>query len=211
MKTLEAKLTALVDRVAPAELRIRYIETPAALLKALPGLRKSKTYSVSFQTRSFDEGSVSSSVRSAIEMTLDGLERGPKDVDPVVPSWYALSRMQREIVEQSLKRMAAEHKQRGATLNLATSPDAQVELEIADAFDAALRCLEFEYENEKGTAWEPLAARLGPATRKPTDPVDDGDDKLNSRKGRKRAFAAPQAAKKGGGPKAANKQSEKSK
>jgi hypothetical protein len=173
MKTFEAKLTELVQRVAPAELRIRHLITSPKLLELLPSLKGSKHFSVSFQTRSFDEGASSGSIREAVEMALDSLENGPKDIDPVVPSWYALSRMQREVVEHVLQRHVAKHKERGATKSLAQDQDARHEYEMADAFEAALACLEFEfeYENEPGTVWEPLHAR-GDAVRKPTDPVE---------------------------------------
>lgn len=171
MKTFEAKLTELVQRVAPAELRIRHLITSPKLLELLPSLKGSKHFSVSFQTRSFDEGASSGSVREAVEMALDSLESGPKDIDPVVPSWYALSRMQREVVEHVLQRHVAKHKERGATKSLAQDQDARHEYEMADAFEAALACLEFEYENEPGTVWEPLHAR-DDAVRKPTDPVE---------------------------------------
>ena len=171
MKTFETKITELVERVAPAELRIRHVVTPPALLELLPSVKGSKHFSVSFQTRSFDEGAGAGSVREAVEMALDSLESGPKDIDPGVPSWYALSRMQREVVEHVLKRHVAKHKQRGATKSLSQDPDARHEFVIADAFEAALACLEFEYGNEPGTVWEPLKGH-GEAVRKPTDPVN---------------------------------------
>jgi hypothetical protein len=104
MKTFETKLAELVERVAPAELRIRYLATSPKLLELLPSIKGSKHFSVSFQTRSFDEGASGGSVREAVEMALDSLHKGPKDIDPVVPSWYALTRMQREIVEHVLQR-----------------------------------------------------------------------------------------------------------
>ena len=173
MKDFEKRLTALVERVAPADLRIRYDQPSPELDALLPkSLKGGKHYSVSFQTRAFDESGSGGSIRAAIELVLGSLEDGPKDIDPVVPSWYALSRMQREIVEQALKGLCAEHKARGAARNLARERDAHTEYEIADAFEAALRCLEFEYENEPGAVWEPLQARNGPPVRKPTDPVE---------------------------------------
>ena len=171
VKTFESKLAELVERVAPAELRIRCLPTSPKLLELLPSIKSSKHFSISFQTRSFDEGSSGGSVREVVEMALDSLESGPKDVDPVVPSWYALSRMQREIVEHVLHRYVAKHKQRGAAKSLAQDQDATHEYAMADAFQAALACLEFEYENEPGTTWEPLHAP-GDSVRKPTDPVE---------------------------------------
>lgn len=49
--------------------------------------------------KSAPPGANGGSAREVVEMALDSLESGPKDIDPVVPTWYALSRMQREIVE----------------------------------------------------------------------------------------------------------------
>ncbi|HMJ15113.1 MAG TPA: hypothetical protein VK524_27050 [Polyangiaceae bacterium] len=177
MNGFEKQLTALVERVAPADLRIRVVKASAELRAVLPdSMNGEQHYTVSFQTRSFDEGGHGGTVREAVELTLDSLEEGPKDIDPVVPSWYALSRMQREVVEQALKGLAAEHKARAAVKNLTHERDAHTEYEISDAFEAALACLEFEYENGPGAAWEPLQARNGPAVHKPTDPTDPPEE-----------------------------------
>jgi hypothetical protein len=181
MKNFEKELTALVERVAPADLRIRYLVPSPKLEALLPkSMKGEKHYSVAFQTRAFDESGGGDSIRRAVELVLGSLENGPKDIDPAVPSWYALSRMQREVVEHALKGLVAQHKARAAAKNLAHERDAHTEYEIADAFEAALQCLELEYENEPGAVWEPMQARSGPAMRKPTDPAASQGDEAST-------------------------------
>src|SRR5262245_39740401 len=144
MKSLESNLAMLLEKIWPADLKLRVIKPSPKLLAALPSTGKRPTYTLSHQTRSFDEGPTGRSIRLIVEMALDGLLNGPKDVDRPVPSWYALSRMQREIVEQTLERLAAEHRANGARRNLVRDHGAQAEYEVADAFRAAIEALAFE-------------------------------------------------------------------
>jgi hypothetical protein len=187
MKDFEKKLTQLVERVYPAQLRISYGKLLPELEAILPAsMKRRKHYHISYQTRSFDEGASGHTVREAIENTLDSLDNGFKDVDRGLPNWSALSRMQREVVEHTLKGLVAEHKARAAAKNLAHERDAHIEYAIADAFDAALECLEIEYQNEPSTVWEPLQARNGPPVRKPTDPVEESEEPTRAAKAAKR-------------------------
>jgi len=159
MKSLETNIALLLEKISPADLKLRLLRASPKLLAALPSLGKRPTYSLSYQTRSFDEGAVGDSVRLVVEMALDGLVKGPKDVDPPVPSWYALSRMQREVVEQTLDKCVAEHRANAARLNLRNDRAAGAEYEIADAYKAALEALAFEPLETAGSEWEPLVAR----------------------------------------------------
>jgi hypothetical protein len=79
--------------------------------------------------------------------------------------------LHRLCADRGARSHVAKHKERGAAKSLAQDQDARHEYAMADAFQAALACLEFEYENESGTVWEPLHAP-GDAIRKPTDPVE---------------------------------------
>jgi hypothetical protein len=129
-------------------------------------MREYASYEVSVQTRSYDELFSGKSVGDAIRSALEGIE-DPKvegDTDPVVPSWYRVSRMQREIVERTLERHRAEHMARAAEANIRNVvSDAAAEYAIADAFKAAMDTLYYdEVDDEQGPLGkEPLQARDG--------------------------------------------------
>jgi len=138
------------------------------------------TYEVSFQTRSFDQGFIGKTIREVVTSALESIEDAPEgDIDPIVPSWYQLSRMQREFVIQTLRQHSSEHLAAAAAANLAHSRDAEVAYLKADAMIAALNALEVPNVNHDGELLpqEPLQARTA------TEPErDDGDDARSARR-----------------------------
>jgi len=155
MRTLDKTLATLLEKVSPGELKIA--------VPRFAVLQDVARYEVSFRTRGYDEVFCGKTIRQAAEMALESLEDPPEgEVDPIVPSWYRLSRMQRQVVEQTLKRLLADHMAGAASLNIARSPQAQAEYAVADAFQAALAALEFDDVDEHHGALpaEPLQARV---------------------------------------------------
>lgn len=192
MRSLEATLTTLLEKVAPGELKVAVPRF--AVLQDLDRCE------VSFRTRGYDEVFCGKSIREAAEMALESLEDPPAgDVDPIVPSWYRLSRMQRQFVEQTLKGLLADHMARAASLNIARSPQAHAEYAMADAFQAALVALEFDDVDEHLAPLpvEPLQARVE-AEKKETDWVDSTGD-LRKKKGEALSSAVAALKKKNRG------------
>jgi hypothetical protein len=205
MRRLEAVLKALVDRVSPGDVRLN--------VSRAAWMRDGTSYEVSLQTRSFDEITSGETIGEAIRMALDVLEQPPVegDTDPFVPSWYRVTRMQRELVERTLERCHAKHMARAAAANIAhAAAVAQAEYAMADAFKAALASLEFEDTDghQEALEKEPLAARDpdSPIVSK-SEAVERNDG--SSRKEREARLAATvaelraknQARAKAGGPK----------
>jgi hypothetical protein len=156
MRSLEAVLKELVDRVSPGDVRLN-VPRPA-------WMREYASYEVCIQTRSFDEcfsgKTIGDAIRSAAEGVAEPIVEG--DRDPIVPSWYRASRMQRELVERTLERHRAKHMANAAAANIANNSSvAQAEYAMADAFKAALMALEYEDNDEQHGPLEkePLAAR----------------------------------------------------
>jgi hypothetical protein len=144
MRKLESVLKELVDRASPGEVRLNVPRSA--------WMREYASYEVSIQTRSFDEiftgKTIGDAIRSAAEGMAEPAVEG--DRDPVVPSWYRVSRMQREIVQQTLERHRARHMANAAAANIANSPVvAQAEYAMADAFKAALAVLDYEENDEE--------------------------------------------------------------
>ena len=105
---------------------------------------------------------MSDTVRDAVFSALQSLEDAPDgDIDPIVPSWYQLTRMQRQFVTQTLRRHLAQHMAAAAEANLVRSRAAEGEYLQADSFKAALDALEVTNTNVEGdlVPQEPLQAR----------------------------------------------------
>jgi hypothetical protein len=141
-RSLEKTLSELVRLAAPGELRL----TVPVWARKL----KQTEYTVSITTRGCHEGFGGATVAPAAETAL-GILTGPNpDIDPIVPRWYALGRMARQVVEQVLHRALAEHLERAALAKLAGTGDAHVEYEVADAFNAALDALHVDPLDPEG-------------------------------------------------------------
>lgn len=139
MPPLEEILQKLVNHVSPGEVRLN--------VSRVAWMRDLECYEVSIQTRSYDEGFTGKTIAEAIRSAAEGMEKPPSegDIDPVVPSWYRVSRMQREVVERTLERYRARHMANAAAANIANNTnEARAEYAIADAFKAALESLEYE-------------------------------------------------------------------
>jgi hypothetical protein len=102
-------LPLLVDRTSPGVVRLGVPKRAFT--------REYASYEVAIQTRSCDELYSGKTIGEAIRSALDEYEdktRPEGYTDPVVPSWYRVSRMQREIAERTLERHRHEDMGRGA-------------------------------------------------------------------------------------------------
>jgi len=162
MRSLESALTALVDRTSPGVVRLG--------IPKHAWMREYASYEVSIQTRSYDDMFSGKTLGEAIRSALDAFEDPAKpegDIDPVVPSWYRVSRMQREIVQRTLERYRAEHMARAAEANIRNaSSAAAAEYAMADAFKAAIDTLYYDEvdEHHAPLEQEPLQARVEGST-----------------------------------------------
>lgn len=158
MRSLEAVLTALVDRTSPGVVRLGVPKHAFT--------REYASYEVAIQTRSYDELYSGKTIGDAIRSALDEYEdatRPEGHTDPVVPSWYRVSRMQREIVERTLERYRHEHMARAAEANIrGNGSEANAEYAMADAFKAAIDTLYYDEVDDRQFALEqePLQPRV---------------------------------------------------
>jgi hypothetical protein len=171
MTSLESNLATLLEKIWLADLKLRLIKPRRSCSR--PCRRLAIGRPTLFPTRREvlmrGRPAAVSAKSSRWRWTASTRDRRTSTVRPV-PSWYALSRMQREIVEQTLERLAAEHRANAARKNLLRDQGAQAEYGVADAFRAAMEALAFEPLNVPGSEWEPLAATTDPATSNAKEP-----------------------------------------
>ncbi len=187
MRSLESVLAALVDRASPGVVRLG---VPKHAF-----MREHASYEVAIQTRSYDELYSGTTVGEAIRSAMDSFEdstRPEGDTDPVVPSWYRVSRMQREVVERTLERHRHEHMARAAEANIrGARADATAEYAMADAFKAAIDTLYYDEVDDRHFALEqePLQPRVdGSVTVAKGKEIEANDRR--TRKEREKALAA---------------------
>ncbi|RLB55849.1 MAG: hypothetical protein DRI90_19165 [Deltaproteobacteria bacterium] len=184
MKSLEVLLQELINKVSPAEVRLG--------IPRYAAIREVADVELSFRTRGWDEGFCCKSIRGVVEDALHSLEDAQDgDSDPVIPSWYRVSRMQRQVVNQTLKQRAAEHMARAAEANIASRTTASAaEYAMADAFEAALDALMFDNADNDGEVLP--QERLEPREPEPqTDqPVTPDEGKAPSQGERKKKLSS---------------------
>lgn len=144
MRRLDAVLKELIDRASPGDVRLNVPRSA--------WMREYASYEIAIQTRSYDEIFTGETISDAIRSAADAMAQPPVegDRDPIVPSWYRVSRMQREFVQRTLERHRAKHMANAAAANIANSlVVAQAEYAMADAFKAALAALDYEENDEE--------------------------------------------------------------
>lgn len=184
MRSLAKDLTTLVEKVSPADVRLR---VPRHAF-----LRETGGFEVSLLTRGFDECFGGKTIREAVDSALYDVENPPEGSgDPFVPSWLRLSRMQRELVEHTLRRLAEKHMARAAAANIGAGPKAQADYAMADAFRAALDALAFDDTDDHSAPLEhePLEARTASADSVTTKEQEVERNDFRSRKERRAALS----------------------
>lgn len=158
-------------------------------------MREYASYEVAIQTRSYDELYSGKTIGEAIRSAVDEYEdatRPEGHTDPVVPSWYRVSRMQREVVERTLERHRHEHMARAAEANIrGARADATAEYAMADAFKAAIDTLYYDEVDDRQFALEqePLQRRAdGSPTVEKGKEIEANDRRTRSE--REKALAA---------------------
>ena len=161
MKSLHAALNALVDLVTPGEIKL-------SKSRLLPG--ESLAYDLAVRTRAFNESYTGGTVRETVLDALWGLQN-EVDIDPFVPAWHLLSRMQRELVLQTLREILARHLAAAAEANLAHSRDAEMAYLKADAFQAAIDQLAIPNGDDEEIGCERLQARTSATPERDVDVI----------------------------------------
>lgn len=137
----EDVLTALVERVSPGDVLVN--KPSYAVIQGKPG------FEVTLETRSGSHGYIGETLADAAQAALHDLDVEPRP-DPFVPSWRRLSRTQRELVEASLRELAAQQTARALKFKMDGNYRSVAAFEAADAYLAALELLHHLVLDENG-------------------------------------------------------------
>ena len=146
----KAPLTTLVERLSPGSV---------TLVKPTYSLREGRdAYEITVQTRECPITFVGDTIDEVATDALSFMD-DPEE-DPVVPHWSRCSRMQRQVVVQTLREHAARHMARAAEAKVTHSTAALGAYEVADAFQAAVEMLDHDDLDDQSTMLprEPLSA-----------------------------------------------------
>jgi hypothetical protein len=120
-------LRTLLEKVAPGSITI---SRPRFAVR-----ERSNEVELSVRTREVTSSFTSQTVREAVD---DALECLTDEEDPYMPPWRGLTRMQRDVVVNTLRELSSKHMAAGAEAKIARDERrAFVNFELADAFSAA--------------------------------------------------------------------------
>lgn len=163
---LGTQLVALIDKVAPGSVSLSRTRLP--LYDGKPG------FEVTVDTRGGKSSWITDTLEESLQCAAEDVDSPAED--PMRAAWRNLTRMQREVVMQTLRAAAAKHMAEAAEANIAHSPEAHSAYALADAFHAAGEALDFYDIDEKemlvkAEKLEPIAVATGrrkkPATSAP--------------------------------------------
>jgi hypothetical protein len=143
----ETTLTKLVDHVSPGSVKLTKPTRPVLGRRAIELTVVTRQSWVTF---------MGDTIGAAAAEALESLTYPGED--PFVGSWAALTRMQRQLVVQTLREHGARHMALAAAAKIGNEPAAYAAFEMADAFIAAVDALDYDDLDDDNPTREALIA-----------------------------------------------------